>query len=419
MAKTPEGFLLCQNVPIARTGKQVYRAKELPDNNLPPDEMIWVYRNREEVFSEAAIASFEGKPVTNEHPTDMLNPQNIEGSIKGVAQNIRESGHFLVADLLIYDALLIAEIENGKREVSCGYNVEYAERNGRLCQVNIEGNHIAVVGRGRAGEKVSIRDESPVKTERRFTRMKKAKDTGMAGALAKLFPYFVKDSQPDELSEVVGELVATIKEEVQKAEGQKDETPSDEETETTPKTDSGGSAELCELLKNLITKIDGLCEKFDSTVPKADKNPLEKLEEELLEDSFEEEDVIADPEDINEQADGVLDKAGLVMPEYGKPKNPLSKEIKDAALEEIKKIKPIIAGIKDSKQRKMMTDSMAGLIRATYGLTPHKNSVRGGYSGIIDAQKSNAKALRDSEMKKRPNFKEISQKLEAERLGKK
>ena len=227
MAKTPEGFLLCQNVPIARVGKQDYMASELPIEGVEPTEIITVYRASKDVFSTAAMASFEGKPVTNEHPSNMLDPRNITDKIKGVAQNIRRDKQYLVADLLIYDAQLIQLIENGKREVSCGYNASYEKRNGgKLYQVSIEGNHIAVVSSGRAGDKVAIKDSNQQntpqwgKTERRNDMSKKTKsrNKGVAGALANIFPYFHADNQPAEVAEALEELVEAVKEEYEVAE---------------------------------------------------------------------------------------------------------------------------------------------------------------------------------------------------------
>jgi len=424
MAKTPEGFLLCQNVPIARIGKQEYLGNELPIEGASPDGIIVVYRDPEDVFAKSALASFEGKPVTNEHPTDMVNPQNVDGIVKGVAQNIRQSGDYMVADLLIYDALLIAEIENGKREVSCGYKAMYEERDGRICQINIEGNHIAVVDLGRAGEKVSIRDSSPAKTERRGKKMsKRTKNTGVAGAIANLFSHFNKDSQPDELADVVEDLVEKIKEEVGENGSLIDETP------PATKDEGGEYGKIYELLEKVVDKLDGVCAKVEALeAVKTDKDPLEKLEEELTEDGYEEEEVIADPETINELTDEeyavvevekvVEDKAGPVMPDYGKPQNPLDKNVRDAALKEIRRMKPIIAKIKDSKERKMMADSMAKMIRATHGLPSAKRTQSGGYSGIVNAKQNNAKAHQDSRLKA-VDFNEIAQRLEKERLGKK
>ena len=60
--ETVEGYLICRNVPIARTGKQTYYAHEL---NLPgdPDRLVEVLRSPEEVFSPAAMASFTSPDI--------------------------------------------------------------------------------------------------------------------------------------------------------------------------------------------------------------------------------------------------------------------------------------------------------------------------------------------------------------------
>ena len=72
--ETDEGFLICRNVPIARTGDQQYLASEL---GLDGDKVVTVHRPEEEVFSEATIASFEGKPVTDNHPSELLDSSNV------------------------------------------------------------------------------------------------------------------------------------------------------------------------------------------------------------------------------------------------------------------------------------------------------------------------------------------------------
>ena len=102
--ETDEGFLICRNVPIARTGTQEYMASEL---GLDGNKVITVIRPEEEVFSDATIASFEGKPVTDDHPSDLVDNQTATIFGKGHAQNVRRgSGEwkdYLVADLFIQD----------------------------------------------------------------------------------------------------------------------------------------------------------------------------------------------------------------------------------------------------------------------------------------------------------------------------
>lgn len=59
-----DGSLLCKDVPIGRTGKQLYGADDLP--KLKPDKFgeIVVTRSPEQVFHPATLASFEGMSIS-------------------------------------------------------------------------------------------------------------------------------------------------------------------------------------------------------------------------------------------------------------------------------------------------------------------------------------------------------------------
>ena len=160
--ETGDGFLICRNVPIARTGKQEYLGTEV---DKPEEQMVTVIRPEEEVFSDAAIASFEGKPFTDDHPPVLLDADNAAAYAKGHVQNVRRgSGEwkdYLVADIHVHDAGTIQEIRDGKREISCGYRCEWEENpDGTMTQRNIRGNHVALVSSGRAGARAAIMDSN-------------------------------------------------------------------------------------------------------------------------------------------------------------------------------------------------------------------------------------------------------------------
>lgn len=164
ISMTPEGFLLCAGVAIARTGRQVYSTAELPLDG-DADGLIMVERDADAVFDEATLASFEGKPVTIDHPNEFVNPGNWKALSVGVTQNVRRgdgiADDLLLADLLITDQQAI-EAVRGKdlREVSCGYEADYEQDvPGKGRQLNIVGNHVALVERGRAGPRCSIKDK--------------------------------------------------------------------------------------------------------------------------------------------------------------------------------------------------------------------------------------------------------------------
>jgi hypothetical protein len=176
---TPEGFLLCEDVRIARTGEQLYAAKELTDQATGkpavtpgPDGTVVIGREPAEVFRDETIKSFEGKSVTVEHPNDFVSPENYERVEVGTTHNVHrgtgEDRDFLMADLLIKDKGAIEHVNRDMPQISCGYDSEYEELTaGRGLQKNIVGNHVALVTRGRAGPRCAIRDSAfkPIKPE--------------------------------------------------------------------------------------------------------------------------------------------------------------------------------------------------------------------------------------------------------------
>lgn len=161
--RTPQGFLLIRDVAIARTGPQDYRADEVPVEPGPMGYVV-VEREPEDVFDPATLASFEGVPITNDHPTVLVSPENFREHIVGHIHNIRRGegrqAHLMLADALIYCAGTIADIESGKRQVSAGYEANYVRLEaGRGKQTNITGNHLAIVDRGRCGPVCAFGDK--------------------------------------------------------------------------------------------------------------------------------------------------------------------------------------------------------------------------------------------------------------------
>lgn len=165
---TPEGFLLCEGVRIARTGEQVYAHNELPLD--PKDGMIIVERPASEVFRKETLASFEGKPVTVEHPNNSVTPETWKQLAVGTVHNVRQGEGLedenVLADLLIHDQGAITYVNTHMPELSCGYDSDYEQTEpGRAIQHNIIGNHVALVTRARAGPRFAIRDHQSIHQE--------------------------------------------------------------------------------------------------------------------------------------------------------------------------------------------------------------------------------------------------------------
>jgi len=163
---TPEGFLLCEEVPVARTGEMLYGPGEVPVDP-GPDGLIRISRTAEEVFRDATQASCMGKDVTLDHPDDFVQPSNFAMLTQGVMLNPRRgtglADDLLVADLLIkHPASIKAVQEDEIEEVSLGYEADYEQVSpGRGVQRNIVVNHVALVERGRCGPRCAIGDKEP------------------------------------------------------------------------------------------------------------------------------------------------------------------------------------------------------------------------------------------------------------------
>lgn len=171
-SETPEGFLVCHDVPIARTGEQLYLSSEVPLEDAGNGE-VRVMRPPEEVFRDETIASFEGKAVTVEHPEEFVTPDNWQQLAIGVVQNVRRGegieDDLLIADLVITDKKAIEYVNKALPEVSAGYEATYEQDSpGRGVQRDIVGNHVALVERGRAGPRCSIKDEDFKMKKRSF-----------------------------------------------------------------------------------------------------------------------------------------------------------------------------------------------------------------------------------------------------------
>lgn len=170
---TPEGYLLCRDVPIARIGTLMYADGEVPitaDNT----GLIIIYRGEDVLFDPITIASAEGKPVTDDHPADWVTPDNWKELSKGFVKDVRrgEGGdsNYLVADILVTDKETIQKVLDGKVEISLGYDADYVETSkGKGLQSNIRVNHIALVEKGRCGSRCSIGDSfmSAKKTQKK------------------------------------------------------------------------------------------------------------------------------------------------------------------------------------------------------------------------------------------------------------
>jgi len=177
--RSPEGYLICKNAVIGRTGFQTYKIAEIADpegllEGYRADDEIDLYRGPEEVFSRETLASFEGKSFCLGHPTELLDPETERLHHQGHVQNVRAGSEPLgngelplLADIIVKGEAAIRAIENGARELSCGYSYRLARTGYRWEMRDIIGNHVALVESGRAGSSARIYDSLPTAKRRK------------------------------------------------------------------------------------------------------------------------------------------------------------------------------------------------------------------------------------------------------------
>jgi len=340
MDRTPEGYLICRDVPIARTGPQEYLAGELGLEG-DPERVVVVNRYPEDVFAPAALASFEGKDVTQGHPPENVGPENFASYSKGHVQNVRRSGEYIVADLILKDAGLVSDVWNGvTREVSCGYLCEYVPDGSGYKQQNIRGNHVAVVPRGRAGHEVAIKDQAASEAGKGKKRMKKETKE----ALYRFFGLAAQDAEPEELERLTSDLSKVMDAEPDKPAkaqpaGDQDCGTGDVMVERAPKGDDLGST-----LDKILERLEAL-EHKNGREEKAlrDEDDLDDLIEKLAGTEHAEREAA-----VTIPADEMTDMAPAA---------------KDAAVALLKKVRPAVAAIKDEKERSRVVDALLSTIQ--------------------------------------------------------
>lgn len=207
-----DGSLLCQNVPIARTGSQVYDESELDGLVGDDDGEIVVTRDADEVFRPETLASFEGMAFTLGHPKDMVNPGNWKDYAHGHIQNVRrgtgDQSDLMLGDIHIKTTEAIQKVTDGLEQISMGYDAEYEQISpGKARQHTIIGNHCAGVPNGRAGIRCSIGDSIFMTTKNQgwLGRLKRAIKTNDADTIADLV-----DNAPSELVEPSLDLARAV-----------------------------------------------------------------------------------------------------------------------------------------------------------------------------------------------------------------
>lgn len=163
LPKLDNGWLKAP-VRLSRTGIFEYQQ--------PDGSVLKVLRPPEEVFSATAMASFSPVPVTDGHPpVGAIDSSNAKEFSVGITSDVHRDGKFLAGTILVTDGDMVAKMEEGLLEVSGGYFCNWIKAEPGATYTdpetgestaydfvhrNIEGNHLALVKRGRAGPDVRV-----------------------------------------------------------------------------------------------------------------------------------------------------------------------------------------------------------------------------------------------------------------------
>lgn len=161
----PSGYLTV-TADIARPGVFPYRRGDGSiqfEAKLPDD-----------IFSDLTIQTARSKPVTDEHPDELVNVTNWQRYARGMSHtDSRVEGGKVRLTLTVTDQALIERIRAGdQREISIGFETDLVAEKGEyrgqqfdFKQTNIAINHIAITKQGRAGPEVAIRGDSAVQVD--------------------------------------------------------------------------------------------------------------------------------------------------------------------------------------------------------------------------------------------------------------
>lgn len=334
ISETPEGFLLCLNVPLSHTGKLRYGAGQHPFAELNGEVIIT--RDAEQLFSVKTTASFEGKDLTIQHPQDFVSPENYNELTHGVLFNVRkgnekievesEQVEVLLGDILVKSKKAIDLVKNGMRELSLGYNAswEVDEKTNTGKHTNIIGNHVALVEEGRAGIDCAIKDS------------KKESDD-----MSKL----------KELNEFIKKKFGKTVDEMMKEEKKKEEEEAADEDET-PTQQAKENDKFAELTAK-VAKLEEMFTKLMDSMKGEDSDEEEEEEEDKVVADEEESDIVTDEDEEEEKKDKSKDKAHDSVLPYAEILSPGIQKTKDI------KVKALKNAYK-TKEGKKVIDTLTG-----------------------------------------------------------
>lgn len=214
-SKDESGHLKVARTILSKAAVNPYFGREIPDYlelGLDPDKVYKLLRDPSAL--EAGADTFKGKQLLIKHEyVDSKKPEK-ELVIGTVGSNIEYEDGKVYGDITVWDAEAIELIESEKMaELSASYwykaNMVPGEFQGEAydgTMLDIHGNHVALVARGRIGRDAIISDSLPIELE--FNMLKKGTKQRVAAKLQTLAKGGIANDS--DVEEVIREVAENI-----------------------------------------------------------------------------------------------------------------------------------------------------------------------------------------------------------------
>ena len=115
-----DGYLICENCILGRSGYQDYVGTEL---GLRTNDIISVSRREEDIFNADSLSTLEGRPFTYLHPSEDVNIDNYNELAKGNVFNVHREENNIVGNIRVTDKNVKQKILNKEiHDLSLGYS---------------------------------------------------------------------------------------------------------------------------------------------------------------------------------------------------------------------------------------------------------------------------------------------------------
>lgn len=159
--KNDNGFLTYEFI-AAQTGV-------FPYFDYETGEIVYELKHPDDLLKPEVVEQLNNLPITDEHPIELVTPDNAREYVKGWTHNEAKSVDNKLANKgTVFDSSLIANIVTGnKKECSLGFVCDIVEESGIYNgqkydrrQTNFRFNHLAMVPKGRCGPECSAKLDS-------------------------------------------------------------------------------------------------------------------------------------------------------------------------------------------------------------------------------------------------------------------